>query len=138
MEFQTLIELIAKEYGKDPVITKQIINQAKNEKVKSNGTYVTGDKVLIDISNDPDDTYKGFHLVILFTNGYGCSVIWRYGSYGYSDDKLELAVLKHENYEKWELYYESPTDICQGDVEGYLSAKEAFEMIQEIERIEEN
>lgn len=138
MEFQTLIELIAKEYGKDPVITAKIMNQAKSEKIKSNGTYVTGDKVLINISNDPDDMYEGFSLVILFTNGYGCSVVWHYGSYGYDDDKLELAVLKHENHEKCELCYDSPTDICQGDVEGYLSAKEAFEMIQEIERIEEN
>lgn len=138
MEFQTLVELIVKEYGKDPVIIAQIMNQERSKKVKSNETYVTEDKVLIIISNDPDNAYEGFSLVIMFTNGYGCSVIWRYGSYGYSDDKLELAVLKHENHEKSELCYDSPTDICQGDVEGYLSAKEAFEMIQEIERIEEN
>ena len=69
-----------------------------------------------------------------FPNNYGASVIKHPGSYGYYEDKFELAVLKFETEEvsEYHLCYDTPiTD----DVIGYLTEEEVFDRLEEIKQL---
>ena len=68
------------------------------------------------------------HWVFKFPNGYGASIIKRLGSYGYEEDKFELAVLAYEG-KRLILAYNTPiTD----DVLGYLTNEEVLELLEKI------
>ena len=70
----------------------------------------------------------GVQKIYSFPNGYGASVIKHEGSYGFDQDKWELAVLKDE-----ELCYS--TDITS-DVMGYLNDPEVDQVLRQIADLE--
>lgn len=75
---------------------------------------------------------SGIQAAVFFSNGYGASVIKGYGSYGVEDDLYELAVLKQEEDDSWELCYDSGiTD----DVLGQLNEEEITSYLQRIETL---
>jgi len=64
-----------------------------------------------------------------FENNYGASVIKRFGSYGYEEDKFELAVLYDDH-----LTYNTPiTD----NVIGYLDNDEVLKLLEQIKDLKE-
>ena len=69
----------------------------------------------------------GIQKVYSFPNGYGASVVKHKGSYGFNDNKWELAVLKDN-----ELCY--TTDITS-DVIGHLNDPEVDAVLKQIELI---
>jgi hypothetical protein len=74
------------------------------------------------------DVEEEWHWVFRFPNDYGASVIKRFGSYGYEEDKFELAVLAYDG-ESVILAYNTPiTD----DVLGYLTNEEVLELLEKI------
>ena len=91
-----------------------------------------------------DGDYDGFEMFgknfngrFYFENGYGASVIKRYGSYGYGKDLFELAVLKYHSEDEegygiggdWSLCYDTP---ITNDVVGYLTNDEVLELLERI------
>ena len=70
-----------------------------------------------------------------FKNGYGASVIKHYGSYGYEDDLFELAVIKFNKGNNWELCYTTP---ITSDVIGHLSNNDVLRYLLKIQRLDEN
>lgn len=62
-----------------------------------------------------------------FKNGYGASVIKRYGSYGYGEDLFELAVTYNDR-----LCYS--TEITD-DVLGYLTNQEVLDTLEKIKNL---
>lgn len=70
-----------------------------------------------------------------FENNYGASVIKRYGSYGYKEDKFELAVLYFTENGTSILTYNTPiTD----NVIGYLDNNEVLELLEQIKNLKED
>ena len=73
-----------------------------------------------------EEERKG-HWWFRFPNNYGASVIKHWGSYGYEEDKFELAVL-HKDM----ITYNTPiTD----DVIGHLTNDEVLELLEEIKNL---
>ena len=70
------------------------------------------------------DHLGGIQREYTFPNGYGASVVKFPGSYGYKQDKWELALLKDGV-----LLYEPP--IFE-DVIGYLTSKDVDRLLQQI------
>lgn len=79
---------------------------------------------------DPDDFGDDFGIgyVLHFPNGYGASIIKFFGSYGYEQDKWELALLMKCG-EGWDLCY---TELVGGDVVGFLSDEEVNMILEKI------
>lgn len=75
---------------------------------------------------DPDDFGIGY--VLHFPNGYGASIIKFFGSYGYEQDKWELALLMKCG-EGWDLCY---TELVGEDVVGFLSDEEVNMILEKI------
>lgn len=78
-----------------------------------------------------------FNYTVLFGNGWGFDIFYGFGSYGYEEGLLELAVIKvtednknNSVREDWNLHYKNP--VAEGDVVGHLTADEAIEMAKEI------
>jgi hypothetical protein len=74
----------------------------------------------------------GLQGTAFYPNGYGVSVVHHSGSYGYSQNKWELAVLKGSSVEKFSLTYETP---ITGDVIGHLSCKEVIKIMKEVKML---
>ena len=80
------------------------------------------------------DKYKEYlqaqekgHWWFKFPNNYGASVIKHYGSYGYEEDKFELAVLFNG-----QLTYDTPiTD----NVVGWLTNNEVLDYLEKIKKL---
>lgn len=70
-----------------------------------------------------------------FENNYGASVIKMWGSYGYREDKFELAVLYFDNDVDTEGHLCYTTSITD-DVIGYLENKEVLELLEKIKNLE--
>jgi len=73
------------------------------------------------------DHLGGKHWEFRFANGYGASVVCHTFSYGGKDGLFELGVIKAP---RWELTYDTP--ITDGDVIGYLSREEVFDLLDKI------
>lgn len=74
--------------------------------------------------------FNGMSYVFKFENDYGASVVKHLGSYGFSDDLWELAVIKFDNESgSWDLNYDTP---ITSDVEGYLTDEEVRDLLQRI------
>lgn len=52
-----------------------------------------------------EDKYRGYQAIFKFENGFGASVVYHYGTYGFDSEQLELAVIKFDANENWELTY---------------------------------
>ena len=70
----------------------------------------------------------GVQIIHEFENGYGASVVKHKGSYGWTQDKWELAVLKDGD-----LCY---TSGITNDLIGYLSDVEVTGLLNDIEDLE--
>ena len=69
-----------------------------------------------------------------FENNYGASVIKHFGSYGYGEDKFELAVLIFDENGNSSLSYNTPiTD----DVIGWLNNDGVLELLEKIKNLED-
>lgn len=79
---------------------------------------------------------NGIQCVFRFENQYGASVVKHDFSYGHEQDLWELAVIKFEDNNKynlhWSLNYDTPiTD----DVIGYLTNEEVLNILQQIKEL---
>lgn len=70
--------------------------------------------------------------VFKFDNGFGASVIKHYGSYGYEEDKFELAVIEFDEDGDWGLTYDTP---ITNDVIGHLTNDEVIELFKQIQKL---
>lgn len=69
-----------------------------------------------------------------FENNYGASVVKHFGSYGYEQDKFELAVLRFEENGTDYITYNTPiTD----NVIGWLDNNEVLELLKKIKNLKE-
>lgn len=80
----------------------------------------------------------GVHIIVVFRNGYGASIVRHGYSYGHEDDLWEVAVIIHDYYGSdpemmhWELCYDTPiTD----DVLGWLSDDDVVNTCKEISKL---
>ena len=76
---------------------------------------------------------KGGQLLYRFKNNYGASIIFHFGSYGFEQGLLELAVIKWTK-DEWHLCYE--TEIAD-DVLGYLTIEEVENLLDKIKNLKE-
>ena|GEM_PF-882736 len=73
----------------------------------------------------------GQQMILRFPNDYGASIIRFAYSYGGSEGKFELAVIRWHG-DNWSLCYDTPiTD----DVLGYLSPEEVLSTLSEIQAL---
>lgn len=83
------------------------------------------------------DMTGGTRYVFKFENGYGASVIKTIGSYGFAQDLWELAVIKFDDNDVWDITYDT---IIADDVVGWLTDEKVVELlvkIKELGKIEE-
>ena len=78
-----------------------------------------------------------YNYAVMFENGWGFDIFYGYGSYGYEEGLLELAVIKaaegnknNSVREDWYLHYKNP--VAEGDVVGHLTADEVIKLAKEI------
>lgn len=77
------------------------------------------------------DVEEEGHWVFRFPNDYGASVIKRLGSYGYEEDKFELAVFARSGGIS-RIVYDTPiTD----DVLGYLTNEQVLDTLEKIKNL---
>lgn len=70
-----------------------------------------------------------------FENNYGASVVKHWGSYGYEEDKFELAVIYFDENGKDYITYNTPiTD----NVIGWLDNNEVLELLKKIKNLKED
>lgn len=88
------------------------------------------------------DPEENGHWLFRFPNEYGASVIKRYGSYGYKEDKFELAVIfwsynDDDDKDEEDMYYDLTfsTPITD-DVIGHLTNEEVLELLEKIKKLE--
>lgn len=77
--------------------------------------------------NGTQDIYR-------FKNGYGASVVFFRGSYGYEAGLLELAVLKFESKDPLDFHLVYDT-IITNDVIGWLTPADVEKLLKKIERL---
>ena len=68
-----------------------------------------------------------YQKIYTFDNGYGASVVWGPGSYGYDDKLFEVAILKGD-----EICYDTP---ISDDVVGYLDFAGVAEILEKIKSL---
>jgi hypothetical protein len=82
----------------------------------------------LDFQPHPNYTTVGVQAKHFFTNGYGVSVVQFPGSYGYSEDLYEVAVIKG-TADDFELCYDTPiTD----DVMGHRDERDVEIIMEEV------
>lgn len=87
-------------------------------------------KTFKDLVFKPHSIGNGVQAILKFDNKYGISVVKFNGSYGYSKDLWEIAILDKE----LDLCYSTPiTD----DVIGYLSDDEVTDIMKQIQTLPE-
>lgn len=79
-----------------------------------------------------EDRYQRYHAIFKFKNGFGASIVYNYGTYGFNSGQLELAVIKFDEGGDWHLTYE--TEITS-DVLGYLEKNEVFDTLNQIKNL---
>lgn len=75
---------------------------------------------------------NGIQSVVRFENNYGASVIKHDYSYGSKQGLYELAVIKYDESDNWDLCYDTP---LTNDVLGYLSEAEITTYLMQIEQL---
>ena len=68
-----------------------------------------------------------YHKTYTFDNGYGASIVWGPGTYGYDDKLFEVAILKGD-----EICYDTP---ISSDVVGYLDFAGVAEILEKIKNL---
>lgn len=81
----------------------------------------------------------GIHYIFRFPNGYGASVVKAYGSFGYSKDMWELAVILYEEENKntpdeYVIVYPYPI-VKNESVLGPLNDAQVREILQKIKAL---
>lgn len=76
--------------------------------------------------------FDGLARVFRFDNGYGASCVKHIGSYGGKKDLWEIAVIKFDDNDKWDLCYD--TDITN-DVIGWLDNDEVMSTLRQIKAL---
>lgn len=79
---------------------------------------------------NPNDVDLPDQTMYRFDNNRGASIVFHYGSYGYEQGLLELAVVTWSKDGK-EWFIDYSTDITR-DVVGYLDEQQASEILQRI------
>ena len=74
----------------------------------------------------------GVHYIFKFENNYGASVVKTDSSYGGDQDLWELAVIRFNSYDNYELDYDTP---ITNDVLGYLTNDEVKELLRQIKEL---
>lgn len=97
-----------------------------------------------DVEEQNHPTGTGVQCLKFFPNGYGASIVRFYipisspfgkvGSYGVNEDLWELAVLKGNKKDGWQLTYDTP---ITNDVIGHLSESEVGDYLKQIENLTE-
>lgn len=95
------------------------------EKAKMNTLSKKFKKYAIDKGRNEQTIYK-------FDNNYGASVVFHFGTYGYYDNLVELAVLKFEDDNNY--YIDYTTEITD-DVLGYLNEEDLDWALANIKRL---
>ena len=75
------------------------------------------------------DAVQAIHF---FPNGYGVSVVRFPGSYGYSDELYEVAVIKGIDEEDFQLCYDTPV---ADDVLGHRDEQDVEVIMEEVESL---
>lgn len=75
---------------------------------------------------------KGIQYLFKADNGYGASIVKHQFSYGNKQGLWELAVIKYDEDEEWDICYDTP---ITGDVLGYLTDAEVNETLEEIVKL---
>ncbi|MCO0831936.1 hypothetical protein NFX39_02345 [Fructobacillus sp. W13] len=71
-------------------------------------------------------------VVYKFSNGYGASVVFHFGSYGYENGLCEIAVLKFDDNGRYDICYTTP---ITEDVIGYADDKTRDEVLKQIKEL---
>ena len=72
------------------------------------------------------------HWIFRFENGYGASVVKHFGSYEWDEDLFELAVIKFNNNNEWNIVYDTK---ITNDVLGYLTNNDVLRYLYKIKRL---
>ena len=75
---------------------------------------------------------NGKQYIFKFENKYGASVVKNIYSYGYDNDLWELAIIKFNNDESFEIIYDSE---LSDDVLGYLTDEKVVEYLKQIKEL---
>lgn len=75
------------------------------------------------------EAFDNGQLLFRFPNGYGASVIYGVGTYGWHEGLFELAVLWWESNNRYFLVYDTP---ITNDVLGYLTPEDVLAAIEYI------
>jgi hypothetical protein len=76
----------------------------------------------------------GVQILYKFPNNFGASLIKSNLSYGGKDGLWELAVIKWEDDETFNIHYNN--SVADGDIRGYLTDKDVEALLEEIEKFE--
>lgn len=79
-------------------------------------------------------SYRKGQWRFMFKNNYGASVIKHWGSFGYEEDKFELAVLYFDEEGNSHISYNTP---IADDVIGHLDNDEVLELLRKIKDLKE-
>lgn len=71
----------------------------------------------------------GHHYIFRFPNNYGASIIKATGTYGYTQDLWEMALIFFDEDGDWDLTYEQD---FSDDVKGYLTDDNIIELLEKI------
>ena len=75
---------------------------------------------------------NGIQAIVKFENNYGSSIVKHMGSYGNKQGLYELAVIKYDENDNWDIVYDTPiTD----DVLGYLTEDNVTDYLTQIEQL---
>lgn len=106
------------------------INKEKNFKLNYEGF----EEFMID--DTPHSILGGAHYIFKFQNGYGASVIKHLGSYGFSEDLWELALINFFNHSEqmhnpdgWDIEYVKALGF---DIIGDLTDEQVRQKLNEI------
>ena len=86
-----------------------------------------------DLKFEPHPNYNnsGIQAKHFFDNGYGVSVVRFPGSYGFSENLYEVAILRGTK-DNWKMAYDTPiTD----DVEGYCDEQDIHNILKKVQSI---
>ena len=96
------------------------------------GPLVVREKLVPYIISSSDTSDNEYQYIFKFNNGYGASVIKNAGSYGHHDGLWEMALIRFDENDNWELTYEH--DFVD-DVKGFLKNEEVNDLLEKIMKI---
>ena len=74
----------------------------------------------------------GIQSIVRFENNYGVSVVKHEYSYGGKQGLYELAVIKYDESDGWDICYDTP---ITNDVLGYLTEDDITDYLTQIEQL---